>query len=105
MSNCIACGDPLDDGTVIATTTFSGFTVSRLNGHTIRSHARCISLRFDTAEPIPAATEADLVTISDDPMGWLADCREHGNVAMKNTQDDAHLAAAHHLFRVHGIAA
>lgn len=101
MANCLACGDSLDDDTVIATTTFSGFTVSKLNGHTIRTHARCISLTFPEAAPLPARREPDLVSVDSSDLGWEAWCLDHGNVAIKDTEDDAHLVAAHHLARVH----
>lgn len=104
---CHSCGEPLEGAT--ATVTFDGFTTLALNGVTFRLHARCLSLvvpeRGITLPPRisdPVAEPPVVEVRFDDDGDWHAFCRECGiTVALKDDEDDAHLAAARHLARVH----
>ena len=100
MKRCIACDLPLDHA--IVRLEFSGFDKLAMNGLSFTAHARCIALRFPEREiALP-----DLVRVEPDGSDWHVICAEHGMVALKDEPDDAHLAAAHHMARVHsGIAA
>lgn len=61
---------------------------------------RGIVLPERVSDPV---AEPDMVQVTSDLEGdWIAYCREcHVTVAIKDDQDDAHLAAARHLARVH----
>ena len=48
-----------------------------------------------------AGSRAQIVAVEDTDLGWIATCAECGDVALKQERDDAHLAAARHLARVH----
>lgn len=102
---CHLCGNPIKGAW--ATVTFEGFTTLRLNGVTFVVDAKC--LRFEPADreiPLPArisdpVAEPELVYVEQDASDWFAICRVHGNVAMKDNSEDAHLGAARHIARVH----
>lgn len=103
---CFVCRLPLEDGYVVATVTFHGFASRALDGHSIRVHSRHVARIFQDSEPEsaplpPRIPDPEIVAVNWEPQGWTADCADCGEVALKDVRDDAHLAAANHLARVH----
>lgn len=102
--NCHKCGKPLDHAT--ATVTFSDFELPAMNGMQFRVHARCLPDLFKPDSrsidlPVRVEEGADELVAVEQWGDWLAICREHGTVGIKDVEDDAHLAAANHIFLVH----
>lgn len=64
MTNCIACGLPVEDGHAWAELTFHGLHALSLNGVAIRAHARCIRIEATPASEFPEP-------VANDPAGEL----------------------------------
>lgn len=105
MANCQFCFEPLSDPQVKLT--FAGFTgAAALNGVSFDIHARCLRAAPDRGIALPdRIEEPELVSVDWEDVGWTAECKVHGNVGVMDNRDDAHLAAARHIARVHAMVA
>lgn len=101
MGNCHSCGEPLTAPYMRCE--FVGAPGSKYTGSIFMVHAACLRLvipdrRIELAQRL---AEPNLCSVAPAEEGWRADCREHGGVAIKDEQDDAELACARHLARMH----
>lgn len=100
MPKCIACDKPLEPPYLRHE--FVGAPGSRLTGAAFFTCADHMRLTFPEREIELPVQAADIVTVSLEDGIWFAECRECAHlVAIKDVEDDAHLAAARHLARVH----